>query len=161
MQFYLHGEDGQRFGPVDLATLSAWAQEGRLSPDSVIEYVDGGACLRASELEGVDFVFPDNPRPNPGVLDSIQAESDITSSKVLSWIAIGLSLLFLCPVPFFPLAGLVASLLGCYCINRVERNGFTGFRKIRILNNVAIVTSIILLVVNILTWVYVWGMSLD
>lgn len=70
MRYFVVFEDGRRFGPADLATLSAWAAEGRINSDSVIENEENGSRGLARELPGVKFpsatdllIKPDPQKP--------------------------------------------------------------------------------------------------
>lgn len=62
MQYYVM-VDGQRYGPADVATLNAWAQEGRLSPTTEVEDGTTGARLSAASIPGI--MFPTSA-PSPG-----------------------------------------------------------------------------------------------
>ncbi len=53
--YYVIAEDGQRYGPVDLATLNQWANDNRVVPTTTLETADGQR-LQASAVPGI--VFP-------------------------------------------------------------------------------------------------------
>lgn len=53
--FYVIAQDGQRYGPVDLATLNQWATDSRVVPTTTIESADGQR-MPASSIPGI--VFP-------------------------------------------------------------------------------------------------------
>ncbi len=46
--------DGQKYGPVDLPTLNAWAADGRVVPTTTLESADGQR-LQASQVPGIVF----------------------------------------------------------------------------------------------------------
>ncbi|MBS1715602.1 MAG: hypothetical protein JST30_14835 [Armatimonadetes bacterium] len=50
MQHYVHGSDGEKYGPADLAVLRQWKAEGRLLPDTLLEPEVGGAPFPAKSL---------------------------------------------------------------------------------------------------------------
>lgn len=53
--YYVIAEDGQRYGPVDLATLNQWANDNRVVPTTTLETADGQR-LQATAVPGI--VFP-------------------------------------------------------------------------------------------------------
>ena len=55
--------DGQKYGPVDLATLNAWAADGRVVPTTTLESADGQR-LQASQVPGI--VFGQGSQPQQG-----------------------------------------------------------------------------------------------
>ena len=69
MRYFVIGEDGELYGPADIATLNDWIEQGRLAPTTMIQEEFGGARFAASLLEGLSFsagyVHPSS-RPDPG-----------------------------------------------------------------------------------------------
>lgn len=60
--YYVIAQDGQRYGPVDLATLNQWAQDNRVVPTTTLESSDG----QRTEASGVPgIVFPVTTVQNP------------------------------------------------------------------------------------------------
>lgn len=75
MAYYLLGSGGAKFGPADIAMLNAWAQEGRIMPDSWIED-SGGQKIPARAVHGL--VLPSGPStaaPPVGPYDDPVADS--------------------------------------------------------------------------------------
>ena len=57
MQYTVIAADGQRYGPVDVATLNLWATDNRLTPSTILEGPDG-LRLQASTVPGIVFPAP-------------------------------------------------------------------------------------------------------
>ena len=55
MPFYVIGNDGSKFGPAEVETLSQWAKEGRLGRETMVENAENGAQARARDIPGVRF----------------------------------------------------------------------------------------------------------
>ncbi|MBS1701447.1 MAG: DUF4339 domain-containing protein [Armatimonadetes bacterium] len=114
MNYFVIGNDGQKYGPADIATLNQWAQEGRLTPTTMLEDAATGQQTMASQMPGISFpvAAPGAPSYGPtyqagnftpgGMMDD--GSGDIT--KV--WIFSALSLLC-CPIIFGILAIVYAS----------------------------------------------------
>ncbi|MBS1726867.1 MAG: hypothetical protein JST51_09115 [Armatimonadetes bacterium] len=114
MNYFVIGNDGQKYGPADISTLNQWAQEGRLTPTSMLEDATTGQQTMASQMPGISFpvAAPGAPSYGPtyqagnftpgGMMDD--GSGDIT--KV--WIFSVLSLLC-CPIIFGILAIVYAS----------------------------------------------------
>ena len=68
--YYVIAQDGQRYGPVDLATLNQWANDNRVVPTTTLESTDGQR-LEASSVPGIVFpttgVGPGYGQPGVGV----------------------------------------------------------------------------------------------
>lgn len=69
MRYFVIGEDGELYGPADIATLNEWIAQGRLAPTTMIQEEFGGARFAASLLAGLSFsphyVRPGHT-PDPG-----------------------------------------------------------------------------------------------
>lgn len=65
MRYYVIGDDGQRYGPADVATLGAWAREGRLLAGTRLVEEGTDRQLFASEVPGLTFGGPTEGRPPP------------------------------------------------------------------------------------------------
>lgn len=78
MRWYVIGRDGQKYGPADLPTLQAWANENRVRPDTLLEEEGTGAQVLAQSVAGL--TFPPGPRlgaspsPPPSTPSSVLAE---------------------------------------------------------------------------------------
>lgn len=55
-QYFVVGADGGKYGPADAATLTQWAAENRLNPNSELESASTGMRTMASQVSGI--VFP-------------------------------------------------------------------------------------------------------
>lgn len=69
MGYYVLGDQGQKYGPADVATLNNWAAEGRLLPSTMLEDETSGQQVAASSVAGVTFAPPmaTSNYPRPGV----------------------------------------------------------------------------------------------
>ncbi|CAN1569099.1 hypothetical protein MCEMSE15_03103 [Fimbriimonadaceae bacterium] len=61
MGFFVIADDGNKYGPADLATLNAWIAEGRLQPNTILEEVQTMERRPASTVPGLNF--PGAPGP--------------------------------------------------------------------------------------------------
>lgn len=61
MGYYVLGDQGQKYGPADVATLNMWISEGRLVAHSMLEDEASGAKVAASMVPGLQF--PLSPPP--------------------------------------------------------------------------------------------------
>ena len=110
MNYFVISNDGQKYGPADVATLNQWAQQGRVLPTSMLEDSATGQQIVANQLPGLMFPPPSGPAmggpvgyPRGGAPYD-DGSGDIT--KV--WIFSALSLLC-CPIVFGILAIVYAS----------------------------------------------------
>ena len=55
MRYFVIGDDGQKYGPADLATLNSWITEGRLLPTQQLEDEASGMRLAAGAVQGLNF----------------------------------------------------------------------------------------------------------
>ena len=61
--FVVWGSDKTPYGPVDLATLLAWAQDDRVSPDMWVFIGKTGVWQRAGDMPELKGCFPAQPAP--------------------------------------------------------------------------------------------------
>ncbi|QYK53557.1 MAG: hypothetical protein KF824_01385 [Fimbriimonadaceae bacterium] len=64
-QFFVVGADGGKYGPADAATLTQWAAENRLNPNSELESASTGARTVASQVPGIIFPVAAAAQANP------------------------------------------------------------------------------------------------
>jgi hypothetical protein len=55
MNYYVIGDQGQKYGPADVVTLGVWAQQGRLTPSSILEDAQTGQRYNAAQIPGIQF----------------------------------------------------------------------------------------------------------
>jgi hypothetical protein len=55
MKFYVIWSDGRKFGPADIATLTEWAKEGRITRDTQVENAETGLQGRARDIQGMQW----------------------------------------------------------------------------------------------------------
>lgn len=124
-KFFVFGVDGNKYGPADVPTLAAWAREGRLDANTVLESVSDMTRRSAVSVPGIinaqsnPYAQPMQPVFYPRAT-SPKASNDLT----LAWVfaAIGLASLLTCgcasgclSIPF-GVTGIVFSM-------RAQKNG--------------------------------------
>ncbi|MBS1715637.1 MAG: hypothetical protein JST30_15010 [Armatimonadetes bacterium] len=70
MRYFVLWPDGQRFGPADAQTLTQWAWEGRITPETELEEEATGRRFSAALLTGLEFPPPPEPTPVQTQVDS-------------------------------------------------------------------------------------------
>ena len=55
MRYFVIGDDGQKYGPADVATLQTWIAEGRLLPTQQLEDESSGLRQAAAAVNGLRF----------------------------------------------------------------------------------------------------------
>jgi hypothetical protein len=63
VRYFVIGEDGQKYGPADIATLQNWVGEGRLLPTQQVEEEGSGIRMAAAAVNGLKF--PTAPTQGP------------------------------------------------------------------------------------------------
>jgi|GEM_PF-1791148 len=58
MRYYVLDDQGQKYGPADLATLNSWAAEGRIRQNTQVEDEASGLRMAASAVSGLTFPPP-------------------------------------------------------------------------------------------------------
>ena len=66
MRYYVIAEDGNRYGPADMALLETWAREGRITPTTFLEPELGGARVDAATMPTLQFPTVTAPYGSPG-----------------------------------------------------------------------------------------------
>lgn len=67
MRYYVLADDGNRYGPADLATLNQWIVDHRLLPHQMLEEEASGARIAAQAVPGLNFpVAASAPGSTPG-----------------------------------------------------------------------------------------------
>jgi hypothetical protein len=69
VRYFVIGDDGQKYGPADIATLQSWVGEGRLLPTQQVEEEGSGIRMAASAINGLKFPHqapPGPQQPAPG-----------------------------------------------------------------------------------------------
>lgn len=152
MQYYVIGNDGNKYGPADVPTLKGWIAENRLSPDSMLEDFNTGQRIPASQVAGLfdsqgaptmtaqpgaaptGNMYENPPQPiqgyyqRPGV-GSADAQSDFTKALVFSILG-----MICCPIIF--------GVLGIVYANKAKEKGHPSGQAIFIFSIVAICIGI-------------------
>ena len=120
MRHFVHGPDGQKYGPADFATLVQWRNEGRLTPSTNLEPEVGGVPFEARNMPGLfdnaSYAQP-HEQQGTGYADyPYQAQPAINSNNfvVAAWI---LGVVSICAC--WPLVGPIA----IYCATRAKKLG--------------------------------------
>ena len=148
MNYFVIWPDGRRFGPADLATLNAWAQEGRLTPANVLEEEGTATRLTAQQLPGLTFEPTEAPTTQPplgqpaGAMASYyrdpRATATYAGNNEVTWAwVLGALGLACCPV--------VGPIFGIVLANKAKQAGHPTANAARIF-------SIVILALNSL-WV--------
>jgi hypothetical protein len=66
MGYYVLGDQGQKYGPADVATLNQWVAEGRVLATSMLEDETSGTRMAASAVRGLQFAAPNPVLGNQG-----------------------------------------------------------------------------------------------
>lgn len=136
MTYYVLAPDGSRYGPADLALLTRWAAEGRVTAGTLIEDSMGRRHYAAS-LEGLQFGLS---RP-PGAYAFDQSGPDDDGYKEILWAwGLGASSLLICPV--------LPSLVGIAMAVRAKEKGQRAYVAPMTFCVVAAIANVV-----ILTWV--------
>ncbi len=117
MQYSVQGTDGKSYGPVDMATLQQWAQQGRVFPHSIVINHANSQSIRASQMPelGLGAANPyaappaqvQYPRPDHGPQRTgLVGETHLGRVIFRSIIAVVLCVAF-------PVGGMIS---GAYCL---------------------------------------------
>ncbi len=61
MQYFVVSNDGQKYGPADVATLNEWIKQDRIRPDSILESVATTERIPAGSVIGLQFEVVSKP----------------------------------------------------------------------------------------------------
>ena len=75
MGYYVLGDQGQKYGPADVATLNMWVGEGRVVPHTMLEDEVSGGQIAAASVPGLQFQVV-APPPNNPVLSASNGTAD-------------------------------------------------------------------------------------
>lgn len=97
MGYFVIAQDGNRYGPADIATLQQWVREGRIAPNTTLEDEFTGTQIRASLLPELSYLFPSQETPPA---DTYQQPRPMTgggpSSKATTALVLGILGLICC-----------------------------------------------------------------
>ncbi len=106
MRYFLIADDGQKYGPVDLATLNQWAAESRVLPQHQLEVETTAQRVLASTVVGLNFPSQTGyAAPDQGYYprDHMMMGDGGASELKSAWIY-GVLGIFCCPIIFSILA---------------------------------------------------------
>ena len=66
MRYFVIGDDGQKYGPADVATLNDWISQQRLLPTQQLEEEASGTRMAASSVPGLNFPLQSAPGQQAG-----------------------------------------------------------------------------------------------
>jgi hypothetical protein len=141
MQYYVIGDDGQKYGPADVATLSSWATQNRVTAATQLEEVGTGRVVSASQVPGL--TLGPTPVSNPsytnppagGVYQQPMYAQPAPNSSSLT-VSYVLAVLGLCCCFLFPIGGI-------FMANKAKQEGNPGAQTAMIVNVVCLVLGII------------------
>ncbi|MEZ0327343.1 MAG: hypothetical protein ACAH95_15705 [Fimbriimonas sp.] len=146
MRYYVISNDGQRYGPADLATLNQWAQQGRLLANQLVEDETSGVRVVASSLPGLFFpqqqpsqaaAQPFNPTPS-----LYPHQTFVSQSWTLGTLGL-ISSAGICCCGLIPLLGFFLSLLGIILATRAHAAGNPHAKSAKAFNIFVLVICIV------------------
>lgn len=149
-KWFVVAQDGKKYGPADLPTLQKWADEGRVTPQMLLEEEVGGRRFLASALPDLTFrqgvaganPWAQPPGASPYPRAGYYAPQTTTAGSgdlTAAWILMILG--FLCCIPL--------SFVAIYFADKAQRAGNPGGQTAKI---VAIILAILAVLANILTF---------
>lgn len=152
MRYFVIGNDGQKYGPADIATLNDWVAQGRVLPTQILEEESSGSRVAAQSVPGLNFPVAapqaNTPpagqpygnyyaRPGGAPMYGDGGQKDLNQA----WIFAVLSLF--CCAPIF-------AWLAFSAVKRAESAGNQNAKGPRILATVGLVLWVVLLVVRVI-----------
>lgn len=147
MPYVLIGNNGDEYGPVELETLVAWANEGRVGPRSTVRITPAGESVLAHTIPELGLV--DQPPKLPPTQAEVYSEyprESLTPAKpskgglvsIIFWSAISVLL-----VIFTHTGGVITALLGLMDIVAAKKRNDHYFPAIAAIGGTAIVFAVI------------------
>ena len=147
MRYFVIGDDGQKYGPADVATLNGWIAEGRLLAVQQLEEEESGNRLAASAVAGLNFPIQSTQQFAPGqpyqqhyVRPDANFGDDGSKELKNAWIFGWLSL------PCCGIVGIVLAILGIQSANKAIAKGHPNAQGAKVLCIVSLVLTGIVLV---------------
>jgi hypothetical protein len=147
VRYFVIGDDGQKYGPADIATLNSWITEGRLLPTQQLEDEASGLRLAAGAVQGLNFPLQGPavgaPQPAPGnPYEGAYNRGPVGGSPAnygqkeltTAWVLFGVG--FIC-------CGIVLWPIGIAMANKAEQLGNPGAQAAKIANIVMTVIGVI------------------
>lgn len=117
MGYFVIAQDGNRYGPADIATLQQWVREGRIAPNTTLEDEFTGTQIRASLLPELSYLFPNQGVPPA---DTYQQPRPMTgggpSSRATTALVLGILGILCCG-----LLGIPAIIIGKQEMNSIDQ----------------------------------------
>lgn len=161
MRYFVIADDGQKYGPADVATLQNWVSEGRLLATQQVEEEGSGIRMAASAINGLQFAAPPSQSPyqTPGTSAgaSRPGEANVPSGSpyyrpavatygddgkgdlTVAWICFGLGV-------FFCVLGVILQPIAIVFANKAISKGNPGGNTAKTLAIVFLVLSIVVIV---------------
>jgi hypothetical protein len=136
MEYFVIAPNGQRFGPATVPVLNQWIQEGRISPQTLLQDAATGAQIVARALPALSFVHQPTVAPpganpylmaSPAQHPSYYAQGNQTwdppplvsqGQVVGAWV-----LTFVSPLFMICYVGLAGALFGCITGGQLVKQG--------------------------------------
>lgn len=153
MRYYVLSDDGQKYGPADVATLNGWIAENRLLPHQMLEEEASGARFAARAVPGLNFPTApaDSATPAGGPAYSGYYRGDTSADDgsrdlQVAWILFGVSFLACCATSF---GGFLVPGVGVYFANQARKKGHPKATTPFVLNMIWLVSLVLLFVLSI------------
>lgn len=154
MGYFVIAQDGNRYGPADIATLQQWVREGRIAPNTTLEDEFTGTQIRASLLPELSYLFPNQEVPPA---DSYQQPRPMTgggpSSKATTALVLGILGLICCG-----LLGIPAIIIGKQEMASIDQGlAPVEGRGLAQAGFILGIVSLVLWAVGMLMWIAAFG----
>jgi len=147
VRYFVIGDDGQKYGPADLATLNSWIGEQRLLPTQQLEEETSGVRMAASAVQGLNFPLQNTTQfasgqpyqqhyNRPGAVYGDDGSKDVKNAWIYAILG-----LFCCLFLYIP---------GILAANKAIEKGNPGGVAARNANFVCIALTIILGVIRVI-----------
>lgn len=154
MRYYVLSDDGQKYGPADVATLNGWIAENRLMPHQMLEEEASGARFAARAVTGLNFptqpAAAGTPTGGPGYSGYYRGDAasadDGSRDLQVAWILFGVSFLACCVANF---GGFIIPGVGVYYANQARKKGHPKATAPFVLNLIWVVSLVILMILSV------------
>lgn len=150
MTYFVYSQDGQKYGPADLPTLQQWIQDGRVTPQTMLEDTSTGFRAFAGHTAGLNFTLAPHfaSQPGPGThnpyatapsanqvayprVSSDQGDKEYRTAWWCFWLS------------FFPCCTVFIASFGVYNADLAKRKGHPNWQSAFIANIVMLSLSVI------------------
>lgn len=108
MNYYVIGDQGQKYGPADVPTLNEWIAQGRVQPHTMLEDEASGGRIAARATPGLNFPMvpppaaaAGSPYPRTNAYATAPAAPMAASGNAMGYALGGIALGILSPISTF------------------------------------------------------------